>query len=196
MLDKSWFTKSLVFLSKTLKHAPNFEDPETLEAWWVSLSQYSQEDLSKAFRLINERDREFPAPARVREAVIEAKTSGESGGKFSELLTLINKYGSHTCPQMEPMTQEVVRRMGGWGAVCCWTDDELQWRKKEFDNLYRDIMSNDDAYRNALLIAEEPKSVAELPGDVKEALRMAVNSSKQKNKGKQTIESLLDELKQ
>lgn len=56
---------------------------------------------------------------------------------WNGLLTAINRYGSYRMPEdLDDTTLYCLRSMGGWQVVCNWRESELNWRKKEFLELF------------------------------------------------------------
>lgn len=50
------------------------------------------------------------------------------------------------CP---PVTALVVRQMGGWARACSWKDADLPWRHRDFIELWKIALGNEDALNSA-----------------------------------------------
>lgn len=52
--------------------------------------------------------------------------------EWETLLASAGKYGRYNKPALDERTDAAIRAMGGWDAVCDWTQDSLPWKRKEF----------------------------------------------------------------
>lgn len=74
------------------------------------------------------------ASGQVAETVlIELQAESEWG----KLLANIERCGSYRRPDLCATTAFVLRSMGGWEAACAWDRQKLEWRHKEFIELWQ-----------------------------------------------------------
>lgn len=52
--------------------------------------------------------------------------------EWERLLSAVSLYGRYNKPRLNDTTERVLCVMGGWGAVCNWTEDKLEWKCREF----------------------------------------------------------------
>lgn len=140
--------------------AENFNAPisdNLFKLWMHKLEPYDAKDVQKAISsLIDNLTTEVPyrtMPAfgflkRELDAITgtpdkdaAVRTSAEK--EWGALMDAISRVGSYGNPELHPITERVVRMMGGWRTVCMWRNDELQWRMRDFIDLWRSGAENE-----------------------------------------------------
>lgn len=119
--------------------------PELLKMWLRLLRQYPPELVEAgAVRVIETYAfKTMPPFAILREAIEEAAGVGprttemQAAAEWSKLQSDISRYGVYGQPEdTHPTTAHVLRIMGGWQAACCWETRYLDFKRKEFVELW------------------------------------------------------------
>lgn len=134
MLEKKDVAKFLFLLAKGVPtFAPDLKDGELIGIWHHALQSFTEEQLHKAAMQLIVTETHFPPIARVLQLL--SVTQRET---FDDLVKLISKHGGYRPPEgVSYALAMTINRMGGWQKICDWTNDELPFRKKEFDECYQ-----------------------------------------------------------
>lgn len=114
------------------KFAPDLKDHAILGIWCEALKFYAPETLNAAATRILSTETEFPSLARIKDVLGAADKE-----TFDDLVALISKYGGYRAPQdISYAMAMTINRLGGWQRICDWTNDELPFRRKDFQDCY------------------------------------------------------------
>lgn len=137
--------------------AANFgkELPEALFGMWLDLlAPYPAPVVAEAVKnLVLHYEYKTLPPFALLQKELDALCGAKAGSaelqataEWGALLTAVRRYGSHTPPKtLHPTTAFVLRLMGGWQAVCRWTEDGLDFKRRDFTRLWLDSHGNVDA---------------------------------------------------
>jgi len=138
--------------------AANFgkEMPESLLELWLSLlAPYSAEQVQAGVRQViaDYEFRAIPPFAVLRKAIDKAcglvpseqVQNIQALAEWGKVLSAIRQYGRYRDPEFCTTTSYVVGLMGGWQVVCSWTEEELHWRSREFQNHWKMAHGREEA---------------------------------------------------
>lgn len=124
--------------------------PETAKMWLFLLRDYSvRQTQAAALALIRRHGADVPfrsmPPFALLQAELDAQTGAVRGeenvklqarAEWAALLERIERLGSWREADMNRTTAYCVRAFGGWEQVCRWKLDELNWRERDFLQLW------------------------------------------------------------
>lgn len=92
--------------------------------------------------LLTRKYKGFPTLAEILEAVKGGPEGGDiealAEDQWALLLETIGRVGPYESVQFaDPSTGAAVREMGGWAAVCAWSNEDIKYRRKDFVATYR-----------------------------------------------------------
>lgn len=128
--------------------------PEALMSLWLELLEpYSAADVCDAVKAVIEtyEYKTIPPFAVLKRALDDLAGTSErllelqAVAEWSVLLDAIDRHGYYGCPVLHPTTACVVRLFGGWESVCVWTEKGMNFKRKEFIDLWRLSDQNRDA---------------------------------------------------
>ncbi len=99
---------------------------------------------------------EYATPSKFRQFLLRMQGRGIPDTKaaaalaWEKLIKAITDYGSYNCPELPEATARVVESMGGWGAVCQWTNSQLEFKRREFVEAWRAIQETSPEPQGAL----------------------------------------------
>lgn len=134
-------------ISALLALAENFgkEFPENLLDMWLELLKpYSAQHAHLAVRVVLEQYeyKTMPPFAVLRRALDDLVGISEKAlvlqavAEWGVLIETIDRIGYYGVPKLHPTTAYVVRLMGGWDSVCRWPEKGMEFRRKEFIELW------------------------------------------------------------
>ena len=118
---------------------------ELLKMWLRLLSSYTPEQVEAgAVHVIGTYAyKTMPPFAILREAIDEAAGAGpratemQAAAEWARLQRDIPRYGTYARPEtLHPTTAHVLAVMGGWKAACLWETRILDFKRKEFMELW------------------------------------------------------------
>lgn len=131
--------------------------PETSKMWLFLLKDYSVEQVQAAALNVIRKRADVPYKSMPPFAMMQAELDqldgtvrGEANielqaeAEWNLLLESISEYGSWRTPALCPVTERVVRMMGGWQVVCSWLEKDLNWRHKEFVELWQQVQGKEE----------------------------------------------------
>lgn len=78
----------------------------------------------------------FPKPAEIIER-IEGKKVDKAVLAWVTVVKALQTASPYDSVNLgDTKIHEVIQIMGGWPAVCLWTNEELKWKEKEFEKIY------------------------------------------------------------
>lgn len=137
-------------------------DPNLLKLWLQLLEPYSVQAVNNAVLQVIQSYafKTMPPFAELKKYLDGGDTAEQmlatrAEAEWSLLLRNISRYGWQSIPDdMHPTTEHVVRSMGGWQAVCSWTENDLHWRHKEFLELWQQYDGKADLMGEGALALE------------------------------------------
>lgn len=154
---------------------------QQLRLWLVLLASYSREQVQQAATALLRRCGSeqvrfgamppFALMQRELDAVVgavrgERNVAMQAEAEWTRLLRLLRECGHYREPSLPPVTALVVRQMGGWARACSWKDVDLPWRHREFIELWKIALGNEDALTqgaSAVAALNSAKGRAALP---------------------------------
>lgn len=117
----------------------NREPGPVLDAYWLVLGDLSDVELSRSFARALTQCKFFPVPAELlafagrapRDLAAEATLAWDAVRRAMDSLDV---YGN---PDFGQVVNAVVRNLGGWAYLCEQKLSELEWRRKDFERVYR-----------------------------------------------------------
>lgn len=111
-----------------------------------------------------ELDKLYRIPSESEKKALKADTA------WNALLNAIERYGSYTTPVgLDETTIYCLSSMGGWRYACNWLESDLNWRKKEFVDLYmladgrtEELMLGVDAIEALGMSKREPTAIGDM----------------------------------
>ncbi len=113
--------------------------------WFKLLRDFTPEQVERGVQRVIEtyEYRQLPPFAVLRKAIMESSNIPEpvdperrrvleAEAEWNLVRRKVREVGSYGHPRFCPATQAVVRAMGGWGQICSWRLDELNWHRKDF----------------------------------------------------------------
>lgn len=155
--------------------------PKELTKFWLNLlANYSAKQVEQGVnKIISEYEYKTRPPFAVLKKAIDGNTAKkridperlrkmEAEDEWNNLLENISSYGRYNKPNLLPVTEHILRSMGGWDAACNWETAKLEWRHKEFIERY-ELTSEHKEYLeletvSQMKITEGPQSLASLLG--------------------------------
>jgi len=134
--DKAVFFKYLVGVSELYRQELS---DAVIEIWWESLKGYPLESVQKAFTAYvkSPGKRFMPAIGDITET-LEGSTVDNAALAWRQVYDAICSVGmdGSVC-FTDPVIMQVISDMGGWQQLCSITNDEVPFRAKDFERLYR-----------------------------------------------------------
>ena len=118
--------------------------PALLTMWLDLMASYSVEDVRAAVKNVieNYEYKTIPPFAVVKKAMDAHKGQDsktlmlQAIAEWGVVISKIGECGSYNKPQFCPTTEYVLRLLGGWAAVCQWSYKDMDFRRKEFLDLW------------------------------------------------------------
>lgn len=135
--------------------------PSTRAVWATKLARLDGLEVMRALDRLAEVHQWRPGLSAILQAVQPPEPDG-TAAKFEQVMGTVM-----LCPPGErnarvtPDVREAVRRLGGWGAVGRWQENERHWREKDFARVLAEVRESGEARR------------AELTGNTGRALKGA-----------------------
>lgn len=143
MVTKADFIKFLLSLKEVLpKYAPEFKEQRAYDLWFDAFEHLEMSDLKEIYTHCRSNLDEFPSIRKMLSIVAEAK-GDEPRDPFSEILLNVQRHGSNrsSWPNLHPAISELVRQLGGPGAIGEWHVDYYDQKRKLIDKLWPDILA-------------------------------------------------------
>ena len=159
MLDKKMFVKGMAILMAAYPDYPCSK--ETSEIYWQDLQHLQPAEWETAVTLHRRQHKWFPKISEILAAVLILRNQGRPSGaeRWGQLLEL----ASQGAPEPTDLpTKRALSTVGGWYAFQFEPEAELNFRRKEFERVYGEVMAEDD--RAALLGIAGPQGQKRLEG--------------------------------
>lgn len=155
-----------VYLTAISENFGSKMSEELLSLWLRLLANYSDEQVAQAsIRVIENYEYKTMPPFAVLKKELDALQGDDKAGlkaramaEWDKVLSEVQRVGSYGQPKFEPITALAVRMLGGWGVICSWTTEALDFRRKDFIDLW--------------LSAQDRKEQFELPEGTRPSLQI------------------------
>ncbi len=115
-----------------------------ISAYWETMKEYSDQEIMRAFNMAFKTCRFFPKPVDLIEC-IDGEKSDKSLLAWEKVYKAISGVGAYESVQFDdPAIHSCIELMGGWPQLCQCKVDEIKWKQKEFENLYRVMSKRED----------------------------------------------------
>jgi len=111
-----------------------------MRAYYDLLKQYPRDALQKAFRSHAMSSEWFPKISQII-AGIEGTDKEQGADAWSNVLLEIRKTGSYGEPRVSSEIGDAIAKIGGWKLLCSMTYRELEFKAKDFTNIYQSPVS-------------------------------------------------------
>lgn len=131
--------------------------PETSKMWLFLLRDYNvQEVQAAALNVIKHCDdvpyKAMPPFAKMQKELdaLDGTVRGEAGirlqaeAEWCKVMDGFTGYGVYSEPDFCPITERVIRMMGGWRVACSWLEKDLNWRHQEFIDLWEQVQGKEE----------------------------------------------------
>lgn len=121
-----------------LSEIHNRELSETLtEVYWKVLEPFSDEEAVGAINRAILTCKFFPKPAEIVELLTQ-KTEDRAALAWIEVEKAVRHIGNYQSVKFgDSVIHSCLEAMGGWYKVSEWSEDEMKWKRKEFEGLYK-----------------------------------------------------------
>jgi len=111
-----------------------------LSAYYDALSEYEPADIQRAFKSHVLTSEWFPKISQVISA-IEGSGKEKNADAWASVMIEIRKTGSYGKPRVTPEIREAIDKVGGWKVICGMTHKELEFKAKDFADVYQSPVS-------------------------------------------------------
>ncbi|MGI9353600.1 MAG: DUF6475 domain-containing protein [Rhizobiaceae bacterium] len=110
--------------------------PELIEAYYSALSDIPIDLIEKAFAYNIQHSKFFPKPSEIREVAMPkaAEPSEMAAAQWDDVMVRLRD--SRNAKSPDPVTEAVVKDLGGWIYLGQREQDKLVWIQKEFERRY------------------------------------------------------------
>ena len=133
--ERAAFGKMLAAYANTLRHDIS---ADAVEIWWRKLQRFDLESIARAFSKHTDRSKFFPSPFEIL-SLLEPHRERSPLLAWAEVERTISKHGAYATVQFDPVTNAVIRDMGGGGDAWAWLcrqDLDEPWTQREFERRY------------------------------------------------------------
>lgn len=155
--EKAENEKKAVSITGLAENFGKVISPELMRMWIKLLEPYSAALVERAaLRVILEYEYKTLPPFAVLRKALDAESSASSpscarpeiqaAAEWNKLLEDISKRGVwRGVPEsLHPVTEFVLRGMGGWTAACQWRSDKLEYIEKQFVSRWKEAAENSE----------------------------------------------------
>lgn len=117
--------------------------PDALRLWIATFSDLTQEQLHDALLRYTKEGSEFPTPASVRKFAGhgEAGIDDRAGIAWANVRLAIRRVGPYESIDFDDrIINAAIRNIGGWEKLCDVPHDKIEWKAKEFIDMYKTIV--------------------------------------------------------
>lgn len=133
--------------------------PETSKMWLFLLADYPVEQVQAAALNVIRKHSDVPYKSMPPFAMMQRELDALDGtvrgeenvalqaeAEWDKLLEDIEGWGAWRGQpdDLHPVTARVVRMMGGWRVACAWLEKDLNWRHKEFTELWEQVQGKEE----------------------------------------------------
>lgn len=143
MKNKKKLVEILTALAEVLPREKPLSET-AMALYWRALERYTDEQVEQAAGEVVLRYKWFPRPAELIE-LIEGNQEDRAVIAWGKVLNGIATYGAYQSVRFDdPVIHSVIQLMGGWVDACRWRLEELKWKQKEFEKIYRAMQGRKD----------------------------------------------------
>ena len=160
-MTREEFVKAMSFLG--IAYNKEFEQKQ-VEVWFTFFHDARYEDFVQAVKRIVVRSRFLPSIADIKHEITLISNPVlqlNANDEWEKVLRSVRLYGSYRVKEgmnsLEPLTQKVVRMLGGFNAICQSTDGD--WLRKNFVSLFNEALETN---LETLSLSEPQMTLAEL----------------------------------
>lgn len=169
-MDKTM--KNKIFMTALTQLAINYNaqfSKELMSFWLSLLEDENPEIVVKACREVakNYEYKTLPPFAVLNNEIKKIKAQdtesidARASAAWNNLLALISKNGAYREPELDAKTAYAVRCLGGWQVCCQWTENTLNFRQRDFIELWKQAETKGDIIAQALPNSELAKMLAD-----------------------------------
>ena len=136
------FAKSITFLCNAYRQEMNSTQ---VSVWFNFFKEIPLSKFNMAIARVVQKYSYFPSIAQIRQelAMIEnPDLQLDAAEEWEKVVRYIGKYGSYQADiamqEMNPVTAAVVKRMGGFTAIC--QSEDIEWRRKSFMSIFKETL--------------------------------------------------------
>jgi hypothetical protein len=107
-----------------------------IEVYYDEFKQYDAEALHKAFKQHRRTVEFFPRISQIT-TILEGSTKEISADAWAKVMLEIRKTGSYGEPRVSPEIKQAIDKIGGWKVICGMTHKELEFKARDFNDIYR-----------------------------------------------------------
>lgn len=108
--------------------------PERLKMWWAQLKEFDYAEVATSVALCMRTCKFFPRLADIFEFLTPSRKE-DAQSAWGELLISLR----HSSDGEDPVTQKVVRMLGGVRRLAMMNEDDLKFKEKKFIELYSEL---------------------------------------------------------
>lgn len=107
-----------------------------MDTYWALLGPFSDEEAVSVLTRVIREGTFFPKPGEIT-TLLEGSRKDRGLLSWVSVVGALKSRSPWDSIQFEDATvNDVVEFMGGWPAICLWSNDDLKWKEKEFVDLY------------------------------------------------------------
>jgi len=139
-----------------------------MRAYYDLLKQYPRDALQKAFRSHAMNSEWFPKISQII-ALIDGTGKEQGADAWAKVMLEIRKTGSYGQPRVSPEIGEAISKIGGWKVLCSMTYRDLEFKAKDFTNIYQSPISGGYTLgqKHYVLVNQQNKSSCISPSEEK-----------------------------
>ena len=144
--EQAAFSKLLAAYANTLRHDIS---ADAIEIWWRKMERFDLKSIAKAFSKHTDQSKFFPTPSEIL-ALLEPHRERSPLLAWAEVERAMVEHGPYATVQFsDPVTNAVIRDLGGWPWLCQQNLDE-PWTQKEFERRYGEYQQHGVNYSTPL----------------------------------------------
>jgi len=148
--DRKGFMALMVGLGESFGEAVS---PQRIEIYFRVLSEFPLADVERAAGGAISESKGFPRPVDIISR-LRAPQGVRVTEAWYEFLNAREQFCACSVEFEDRAIHSVVERMGGWMLLCQFSDRDMDFRQKDFENLYRAYSQRPDAAHSDHLIGE------------------------------------------
>jgi len=126
--------------------------------YWKILEPFSDDDCERAFKEVIYSAKFFPKPADFID-ILKGNKQDQATEAWIKTVGTIRRIGPYQSVAFDDaVIHDVIQFMGGWPATGDWLEDDLKWKQREFERLYRVMQSRGSSVKYLPGISEMENS--------------------------------------
>jgi hypothetical protein len=106
-----------------------------VKLYWAALKEFSDDQVHEAIHQSVNTLKFIPKPSEIRNLILGGSKE-ISLTAWGLVIKEIRRTGSYGTPRVNEESKNVIDSIGGWKAICALTYRELEFKAKEFQELY------------------------------------------------------------